>query len=83
KIITSAPFTLLNDREGETQTIDIHLQPADYRITPGHQIQLVVDTKDRFFGDATVTNSKIEISSTDGSSSYLNIPLDEIPLEND
>ncbi|MCK9896189.1 CocE/NonD family hydrolase [Frankia sp. AgB32] len=75
KIITNAPFTLLNDREGETRTVEIQLQPADYRIPASHQIALVIDTKDDFFADATVPGTQIEISSPEGSASYLELPL--------
>jgi predicted acyl esterase len=78
KIITSAPFTLLNEREGEARTIDVQLQPADYRIPAGHQLALVIDTRDRFFADATVPGSQLEISSPDGTASYLELPLADI-----
>jgi putative CocE/NonD family hydrolase len=78
KIITSAPFTLLNDREGEARTIDIQLQPADYRIPAGNQVALVIDTKDRFFADASVSGSQIEISSPEGVASYLELPLTDL-----
>ncbi len=79
KIITSAPFTLLNDREGEARAIDIQLQPADYRIAAGHQLALVIDTRNRLFGDATVDGSQVEFASPDGAASYLELPLADLP----
>ncbi len=79
KIITGAPYTLLNDREGEARAIDIQLQPADYRIAAGHQLALVIDTRDRLFGDATVDGSQVEFASPNGAASYLELPLADLP----
>ncbi|WP_261576430.1 CocE/NonD family hydrolase [Frankia gtarii] len=79
KIITSAPYTLLNEREGEARAIDVQLQPADYRIAAGHQLALVIDTKDRLFADATVDGGQVEIASPDGAASYLELPLADLP----
>jgi putative CocE/NonD family hydrolase len=79
KIITSAPFTILNEREGQARTIDVRLQPADYRIPAGHQIALVIDTIDRFFSpDATIAGSRIEISSPEGAAASLELPLSDV-----
>ncbi|WP_211349152.1 alpha/beta fold hydrolase [Micromonospora pisi] len=79
-IITSAPYTFLNDVPGETRTVEVELQPAHYVILAGHQLQLVVDSKDILFADATVDGSTIEISSPDGEESYLDIPIGDVEL---
>ncbi|WP_329103034.1 CocE/NonD family hydrolase [Micromonospora sp. NBC_01699] len=79
-IITSAPFTFLNDGAGRTRTVDVQLQPAHYVIGAGHQLQLVIDSKDLLFGDATVDGSTVEISSPDGDESCLDIPIGDTEL---
>jgi predicted acyl esterase len=74
RIITSAPYTLLDEGPNRTRTIDIPLQPADYRVAAGHRLQLVVDTKDRFFTDVSVAGTKIKIATSSGGA-YLQVPI--------
>jgi len=74
RIITSAPYTVRNAGPNQTRSIDIQLQPADYRVAAGHRLQLVVDTRDDFFTGASVAGTKIQIS-TANAGSYLQIPI--------
>lgn len=77
-IITNAPYTFLNKEPGETKTVTFNLQPAHYVLMSGHQLQLIIDTKDGFFADATVNDTTLEASSPTGSHSYISIPLHEL-----
>lgn len=72
RIITSAPYKLGN--AGTTQIIDIALHPTDYRVEAGHQLQLIVDSKDPMFFDVYDKPSKITISTVNGGS-YLDLPI--------
>lgn len=74
RIITNAPYTLRNTAPNQTRTIDIPLQPADYRVAAGHRVQLVVDTRDPFFTDLSVAGTKIQIATSSGGC-YLQIPI--------
>jgi len=74
RIITSAPFTVHHQGPEQTTTIAIPLQPADYRVPAGHQLQLIVDAKDRFFLDASIPGTKVTVSTVNGGS-YLAIPI--------
>lgn len=76
RIITSAPFTLTSVEPNQTRPVIIPLQPTDYRVRPGHQLQLVVDTKDPLYTDRSVPGTKIQISTRDGGS-YLELPIRE------
>jgi putative CocE/NonD family hydrolase len=80
-IITNAPYTFLNNQPGATQTVTFNLQPAHYVLLPGHQLQLIIDTIDRFFADATEKDTTLEASSPPGSPSYISIPLHELPKD--
>lgn len=75
RIITSAPYTLA---KAGPQIIDIALHPADYRVAAGHQLQLVVDSKDPMFDPILIPRagkpSKIGISTANGDS-YLDLPI--------
>jgi predicted acyl esterase len=75
KIITSAPYTLVNAKAGEARTVSFPLQPAHYVLDKGRQLQLIIDSHDKFFADANEVGKSIEISSPQGSESYLDIPL--------
>lgn len=78
-IITSAPYTFRNGGPEETRTVEFSLQPAHYVLQQGHQLQLVIDSKDRFFADATVDNTTLQASSPANAHSYISIPLHQLP----
>ena len=80
-IITNAPYTFLNKEPGETKTVTFNLQPAHYVLMSGHQLQLIIDTEDKFFAVATVNDTTLEASSPTGSHSYISIPLHELPKD--
>jgi predicted acyl esterase len=74
-IITHAPYTLTNQQDSQATTVIFPLQPAHYVLAKGRQLQLIIDTHDQFFADANTTLSAIEITSPQGTESYIDIPL--------
>ncbi|MFF3836484.1 CocE/NonD family hydrolase [Streptomyces sp. NPDC001930] len=74
-IITNAPFTVTNQEPGQAATVTFPLQPAHYVLRKGHRLQLIIDTHDQFFADANRAPSTVDITSPQGSESYLDIPL--------
>ncbi len=74
-IITHAAYTLEGQQPGQAATITFAIQPAHYVLRTGRQLQLIIDTHDRFFSDANATHSTLTISSPQGSESYIDIPL--------
>jgi predicted acyl esterase len=79
-IITHAPCSFTAEHTGQATTVAIPLQPADYVVAKGHQLQLVIDTHDPFFAyDNTATPVfTIDITSPTDAESYLDIPLHPI-----
>lgn len=75
EIITNAPYTLTGQKAGEARTITFPLQPAHYVLDKGRQLQLIIDSHDKFFADANEVGKIIEISSPQGSEAYIDIPL--------
>ncbi|KIF01120.1 hypothetical protein PL81_37250 [Streptomyces sp. RSD-27] len=79
QIITHAPYSLTADRTGKATTVTFPLQPADYIVAKGHQLQLVIDTHDPFFAPDTPTPAHtIDLASPAGNESYLDVPLHPI-----
>ncbi|GLF98341.1 alpha/beta fold hydrolase [Streptomyces yaizuensis] len=74
-IITHAPCTLTNEQPGQATTVAFPLQPAHYVLARGRRLQLIIDTHDPFFADANTAPSAIEITSPQGTESYIDIPL--------
>ena len=78
-IITNAPYTLLGGAAGQAQTVTFSLQPAHYVLRKGRRLQLVITTHDKFYADANggseAEPAVVEISSPQGSESYIDIPL--------
>jgi predicted acyl esterase len=78
-IITNAPYTITGAKAGEARTVTFALQPAHYVLAKGRQLQLVIDTHDKFYSDANGgTDAKpvtVELTSPKGSESYIDIPL--------
>ncbi|MFD4316184.1 CocE/NonD family hydrolase [Streptomyces sp. NPDC058548] len=74
-IITNAPYTVTSGQPGTTTTVTFPLQPAHYVLNKGRVLQLIIDTHDQFFADANRAPSAIELSSPQGSESYIDIPL--------
>ncbi|MGW1772213.1 alpha/beta fold hydrolase [Streptomyces sp. NPDC002104] len=74
-IITHAPYTLTHAKAGQATTVTFALQPAHYVLRAGRQLQLIIDTRDPFFSHANKPASAIELSSPEGSESYIDIPL--------
>ncbi|MFJ2730214.1 CocE/NonD family hydrolase [Streptomyces collinus] len=74
-IITHAPYTLTGQQADKATTVTFPLQPAHYVLRQGRQLQLIIGSHDRLFADANTTPSTIEISSPQGSESYVDIPL--------
>ncbi|MEU0841386.1 alpha/beta fold hydrolase [Streptomyces sp. NPDC005962] len=79
-IITHAPYTLTDREAGQATTVTFPLQPAHYVLAKGRRLQLIIDTHDPFFTEANATAavSTIEITSPQGTESYLDIPLDSL-----
>ncbi|GAA2799512.1 CocE/NonD family hydrolase [Kitasatospora paracochleata] len=75
-IITHAPYTLADQ---QAATITFRLQPAHYVLAKGRQLQLIVDSYDPFFADDNTIPSALEITSPQGSESYIDIPLAPLP----
>ncbi|MFE1902533.1 CocE/NonD family hydrolase [Streptomyces gardneri] len=74
-IITHAPYTVTNQEPGRATTVTFPLQPAHYVLRKGRRLQLIIDTHDQFFSDANRAPSTVEITSPQGSESYVDIPL--------
>lgn len=76
-IITHAPYTFTTGQAGKTTTATFPLQPADYLLAKGHQLQLVIDTHDPLFAAPHNTTPvfTIDITSPKGTESYLDVPL--------
>ncbi|MFC9700507.1 CocE/NonD family hydrolase [Streptomyces sp. NPDC056943] len=74
-IITNAPCTVTNEQPGQATTVTFPLQPAHYVLRKGHQLQLIIDTYDQFYAGANRAPSSIDLTSPQGSESYLDIPL--------
>ncbi|MEF9886930.1 alpha/beta fold hydrolase [Streptomyces sp. P9-A4] len=76
-IITHAPYTFTAEQAGQATTATFPLQPADYVLAKGHQLQLVIDTHDPLFTAPNTTTPvfTIDITSPKGTESYLDIPL--------
>ncbi|MFD9722105.1 CocE/NonD family hydrolase [Streptomyces sp. NPDC059076] len=76
-IITHAPYTLAAQQAGQATTATFPLQPADYVLAKGHQLQLVIDTHDPLYAAPHTTTqvSTIDITSPKDTESYLDIPL--------
>ncbi|MFB7588897.1 alpha/beta fold hydrolase [Streptomyces sp. NPDC056169] len=79
-IITHAPYTFTAEQAGQATTVTFPLQPADYALPKGHQLQLVIDTHDPLFAAPNTTTPvfTIDITSPKGTESYLDIPLHPI-----
>ncbi|MFE0464626.1 CocE/NonD family hydrolase [Kitasatospora sp. NPDC058965] len=79
-IITHAPYTFTDQPAGQATTVTFPLQPADYVVATGHQLQLVIDTHDPFFGydNVLLPVFTLDITSPTGAESYLDIPLHPI-----
>ncbi|MFC9862802.1 MULTISPECIES: CocE/NonD family hydrolase [unclassified Streptomyces] len=79
-IVTHAPYTLTAEQAGQDTTVVFPLQPADYVLARGHQLQLVIDTHDPLFAAPHTTTPvfTIDITSPEGAESYLDIPLHPI-----
>jgi predicted acyl esterase len=82
-IITNAPYTLSGGKAGEARTATFSLQPAHYVLAKGRRLQLVIDTHDQFFADANdgteARPTVVEITSPQGTESYIDIPLHPLP----
>lgn len=76
-IVTHAPYTFTAEQAGQATTVTFPLQPADYVLAKGHQLQLVIDTHDPFFAAPNTTTPvfTLDITSPKGTESYLDIPL--------
>ncbi|MER5988775.1 CocE/NonD family hydrolase [Streptomyces sp. NPDC001787] len=76
-IVTHAPYTFTAEQAGRATTATFPLQPADYVLAKGHQLQLVIDTHDPFFTTPNTTTPvfTLDITSPEGTESYLDIPL--------
>ncbi|MFE4307430.1 CocE/NonD family hydrolase [Streptomyces sp. NPDC056891] len=74
-IITHAPYTVTDQEPGQATTVTFPLQPAHYVLNKGRRLQLIIDTHDQFFADANRAPSTVDISSPQGTESYLDIPL--------
>ncbi|MFB6984388.1 CocE/NonD family hydrolase [Streptomyces scopuliridis] len=79
-IITHAPYTLTDQQAGQAITVTFPLQPAHYVLAKGRRLQLIIDTHDPFFTEANTTTqvSTIDITSPQGTESYIDIPLDTL-----
>ncbi|MFF3606809.1 CocE/NonD family hydrolase [Streptomyces sp. NPDC002463] len=77
RIITNAPYTFTADQAGQATTVDLRLQPAHYVLPKGRRLQLVIDTHDPFFTypNTTTPVSTLDITSPQGTESYLDVPL--------
>ncbi|ALO08335.1 ABC transporter ATP-binding protein [Streptomyces venezuelae] len=78
-IITNAPCTVTNQEPRQATTVTFPLQPAHYVLRKGHQLQLIIDTHDQFYAGANRAPSSIDLTSPQGSESYLDIPLSALP----
>ncbi|MFE5942228.1 alpha/beta fold hydrolase [Streptomyces sp. NPDC056480] len=74
-IITHAPYTVTNPQPGQATTVAFPLQPAHYVLRKGRRLQLIIDTHDQFFADANRAPSTVDITSPQGSESYIDLPL--------
>ncbi|MFE0652535.1 CocE/NonD family hydrolase [Streptomyces sp. NPDC059534] len=76
-IITHAPYTFTAEQAGQATTVTFPLQPADYVVSKGRRLQLVIDTHDPFFAydNTTTPVFTIDITSPKGTESYLDVPL--------
>ncbi|WP_371630028.1 prolyl oligopeptidase family serine peptidase [Streptomyces sp. NBC_00341] len=76
-IVTHAPYTFSSGQSGKATTVTFPLQPADYVVTKGHQLQLVIDTHDPLFTTPNTTTPVFtyDITSPKGTESYLDVPL--------
>ncbi|WP_326682931.1 alpha/beta fold hydrolase [Streptomyces sp. NBC_01237] len=79
-IVTHAPYTFTAEQAGRDTTVAFPLQPTDYVLARGHQLQLVIDTHDPLFAAPHTTTPvfTIDITSPEGAESYLDIPLHPI-----
>ncbi|MEU4085727.1 alpha/beta fold hydrolase [Streptomyces aureus] len=78
-IITSAPCTVTDQQPGQPVTATFALQPAHYVLSKGRRLQLIVNAHDPFFSDANTIPSTLELSSPQGTESYIDIPLAPLP----
>lgn len=74
KLITHAPYALLDATPGQPRTIDVKLQSTSWSVPPGHRLVLIVDTVDpRYRGKSSLFTSVV-FSSPSTSPSALTIP---------
>ncbi|MFI1452215.1 CocE/NonD family hydrolase [Streptomyces roseus] len=80
QIITHAPYTFTAEEAAKATTVTFALQPADYVVAKGHQLQLVIDTHDPFFSydNTTTPVFTLDITSPAGTESYIDVPLHPI-----
>lgn len=71
-IITHEPNTVSS---GRPVTVTWKLQAAAYDIAAGHRLMLVVDGLDPLYSTASVVDSRITISSSEGAPAHLELPL--------
>lgn len=74
-VITHARCTLTNQRGGQPPPWPSPCSPPHCVLARRRQLQLTIDTHDRFFGDASTAPSAIEITSPQGAESCIDIPI--------
>jgi len=75
RIITHEPYTVPDLTAGEDVTIQWNLQAACYDISAGHQLALVVNSRDALYAFTGTPGSTTTISSPAVDPAYLDLPL--------
>jgi len=75
KLITHAPYTILNATPTKLITIDINLVATAYDVPRGHYIALVIDTADILYSPPTLSLYKTKINYKTGTNNTLTLPI--------
>ncbi|GAA3748989.1 putative acyl esterase [Spinactinospora alkalitolerans] len=74
-LITHKPVTLRDAAPGEPVAIDVELDPVVWDVPAGHELTLVVDTKDPRYTSESRIGGEVEFGSPEDDPSWLSVPM--------
>ena len=75
RLITHAPYTVLDATPGEKISVDIDMVATAYDVPPGHYISLVIDTADLLYSPPTTALYNIYVNYQDNHENSLTLPI--------
>ncbi len=75
RLITHAPYTILDADAGQPMTIDLAMAATAYDVPVGHQLALVIDTQDLLYGKPRSDLYKVKINYDSSIANLLSLPI--------